>query len=158
MTTPGQEDDPNMMGYGNQDPGEGGNRRAKDESHPCSKNLSIRLNSLNSPWQQPGLSGRPPDSRRCCHTLHQMKRSLQTEAEDEFFFSLKYYSEIFLIQWRLTYLCFLENLWGYISRQRLANLSLSHWTLYFAYLKIRGSQGGWEDVKDTNPGTVAKTI
>ena len=48
MTTPGQENDPNVMGYGNQDPGEGGNRRAEDESHPCSKNLSIRLNSL---WQ-----------------------------------------------------------------------------------------------------------
>ena len=43
VEAPGQEDDPNMVGGGNQDPGESSNWRAEDESHPCSENLSIRL-------------------------------------------------------------------------------------------------------------------
>ena len=43
VETPGQEDHPNMVAGGNQDPGESSNWRAEDESHPCSENLSIRL-------------------------------------------------------------------------------------------------------------------
>ena len=52
--TPGQEDDPNMVGCGNQDPGESSNWRTEDESHPCSENLSMKAQDDDSPWQ-PGL-------------------------------------------------------------------------------------------------------
>ena len=46
---PGQEDDPNMVAGGNQDPGESSNWGAEDESHPCSENLSIRLKTTLFP-------------------------------------------------------------------------------------------------------------
>ena len=48
VEAPGQEDDPNMVAGGNQDPGESSDWRAEDESHPCSENLSIRFKSLKS--------------------------------------------------------------------------------------------------------------